>query len=97
LLISEKKRRKIYDRYNRLHKTNLSDKALDEVLAEDYREFQLYADSLKDSTFKYDFETKNWFRKIFDFVRMWARTGQYGLAKLQYYISAGKYKGITPD
>ena len=97
LLISEKERNKIYYRYRRINNLDLSDKQIDEELAEDFREFMLYADSKKDSLFKYTFDTKNWFRRIYDFIRLWARTGSFGLAKIQYYTAAGRYRGIQPN
>jgi hypothetical protein len=69
LLISEKDRRKIYDRYNRKNKSALKDSQLDEIFAEQFREFML------DESNKYDFDTKNWFRRILNFIKLWARTG----------------------
>lgn len=94
LLISAKQRNKILKRYT---KRGLTEKQADEMLAEEYRSFMLYADSKKDTKFKFDFDSKNWFRRVFDFVRLWSRTGQYGLAKVMYYTAIGKYKGIKPN
>ena len=91
LLISEKDRRKIYDRYNRKNKSALKDSQLDEIFAEQFREFML------DESNKYDFDTKNWFRRILNFIKLWARTGQYALAKIYSNINRGKYAGITPN
>lgn len=91
LLISEKSRRKIYDRYNRKNKSALKDSQLDEIFAEQFREFML------NESGKYDFDTKNWFRRILDFIKLWARTGQYALAKIYSNINRGKYAGITPN
>jgi hypothetical protein len=45
----------------------------------------------------YRFDTKNWFRRIYDFVKLWARTGQYGLAKIYSAINRGKYYGLKPN
>ena len=90
LLISDKQRKKIYDRYRRKHKTNLSDTELDEIFAENFRQFQL------DESQSYDFETKNWFRRILDFIRLWARTGSYALAKIYFDINRAKYNGVQP-
>ena len=91
LCIDEKHRRKIYDRYRKKSKTDLTDKAIDEALAEQFREFMI-----NDSA-KYDFDTKNWFRRILDFIKLWARTGQYALAKIYTDINRGKYYGIKPN
>lgn len=91
LLISEKNRRKIYDRYKRKNKSDLKDSQLDEIFAEQFREFMLNESN------KYDFDTKNWFRRILNFIKLWVRTGQYALAKIYSNINRGKYSGITPS
>lgn len=91
LLISDKQRRKIYDRYRRKYKLDLSDTELDEIFAENFRQFQL------DESQSYDFETKNWFRRILDFIRLWARTGSYALAKIYSDINRAKYNGVQPS
>lgn len=91
LLISERNRRKIYDRYKRKNKSDLKDSQLDEIFAEQFREFMLNESN------KYDFDTKNWFRRILNFIKLWARTGQYALAKIYSNINRGKYSGITPS
>ena len=46
---------------------------------------------------KYDFDTKNWFRRILNFIKLWARTGQYALAKIYADINRVKYYGIKPN
>ena len=91
LLISGKQRKKIYDRYRRKNKSTLSDAELDEIFAENFRQFQL------DEAQNYDFETKNWFRRTIDFIRLWARTGSYSLAKIYSDINRAKYNGVTPN
>ena len=91
LLIDDKSRRKIYDRYNRKNKQQLNDSQIDEVFAEQFRQFML------DESGKYDFDTRNWFKRIFNFIKLWARTGQYGLAKIYNSILTGKYSGIKPS
>lgn len=91
LCISDKSRKKIYNRYNKKHKSNLNEKQLDEIFAEQFKEFML-----NEST-NYAFDTKNWFKRILDFIKLWARTGQYALAKIYYNINIGKYRGITPN
>lgn len=94
LLISEKKRRAIYDKYNKRHKTNLTDKQIDEILAEDYRSFVTNADQ---SVYTKGFNIFNWFKKIADFVRIWASTGQYTLAQLYTGLSRGKFANTKPN
>lgn len=91
LLIDDKSRRKIYNRYNRKNKQQLNDSQIDEVFAEQFRQFML------DESGKYDFDTRNWFKKILNFIKLWARTGQYGLAKIYNSILTGKYSGIKPS
>ena len=91
LLISDKERRKLYANYNKKHNSNLSDTEIDEILAEQYRDFMLTESG------NYDFKTKNWFRRILDFVKLWMRTGQYGLARIYSNIARGKYLGVEPN
>lgn len=91
LLISDKARKKIYDRYRRKHNSNLTDTQLDEIFAEDFREFQL------NEAQNYDFDTKNWFRRIIDFIKLWARTGSYALANIYSNINRAKYNGVQPS
>lgn len=94
LLISDKKRRSLYDRYNRRNKTKLTDTQIDEILAEDYRQFAISADQ---SIYTKGFDISKWFKRIADFVRIWAKTGQYTLAQLYTGISRGKFAGIQPS
>lgn len=91
LVISDKERTKLYKQFNKKHKTTLSDVEIDEILAEQFREFMV------DDSTKYDFRTKNWFRRIWDFIKLWARTGQYGLARIYSNINRGKYYGLQPN
>lgn len=86
LLISEKSRRRIYDRYNKRNKSKLTDTQIDEVLAEDFKQFML------DEAPQYDFETNNWFKKIWNFVKVWSKVGSYSLARIFYNMNVGKYK-----
>lgn len=91
LLISDKARKKIYDRYRKKHNSNLTDIQLDEIFAEDFREFQL------NEAQNYDFDTKNWFRRIIDFIKLWTRTGSYALANIYSNINRAKYNGVQPS
>lgn len=91
LVISDRERTKLYKQFNNKHKTALSDVEIDEVLAEQFREFMV-----NDSA-RYDFRTKNWFKRIWNFIRLWARTGQYGLARIYSNINRGKYYGLQPN
>ena len=60
-------------------------------MAEDFRRFQL------EEAQNYDFETKNWFRRILDFIKLWARTGSYALANMYSNINRAKYSGVEPN
>lgn len=91
LVISDRERTKLYKQFNKKHKTALSDVEIDEVLAEQFREFMV------NDAARYDFRTKNWFKRIWNFIRLWARTGQYGLARIYSNINRGKYYGLQPN
>lgn len=93
-LLSPKKRSNLYKKYI---KKGMTEKQAEEYLADQYKDFMNYADSKKDSLFKFDFDSKNLFRMMFDFVRLWARVGKFGAAKVMYYTSIGKYKGLNPN
>lgn len=88
LLIDPKRRDNIYRFYR---KKGLTDIQIDEKLAEQFRDFMLNESS------SYRFDTKNWFRRIYDFIKLWARTGQYGLAKIYLAVNRGKYNGVQPN
>ena len=91
LLISPKKRDRLYKQYRRKHNSTQTDQQIDEMMAEDFRRFQL------EEAQNYDFETKNWFRRILDFVKLWARTGSYALANIYSNINRAKYNGVEPN
>ena len=91
LLISPKKRDKLYKQYRKKHNSTQTDQQIDEMMAEDFRRFQL------EEAQNYDFETKNWFRRILDFIKLWARTGSYALANIYSNINRAKYSGVEPN
>lgn len=88
LLIDPKHRDKIYKKYR---EQGLNDKQIDEKLADQFKDFMLTESG------NYRFDTKNWFRRIYDFIKLWIRTGQYGLAKIYSAINRGKYYGLKPN
>lgn len=90
LLIDNKRRERIY---NRMRKKNpeMTDSQIEETLADQFRDFML------NEAGNYAFDTKNWFRRILDFIKLWARTGQYALAKIYSDINRGKFYGIKPN
>lgn len=91
LLISPKKRDRLYKQYRRKHNSTQTDQQIDEMMAEDFKRFQL------EEAQNYDFETKNWFRRILDFIKLWARTGSYALANIYSNINRAKYSGVEPN
>ena len=91
LLISPKKRDRLYKQYRKKHNSTQTDQQVDEMMAEDFRRFQL------EEAQNYDFETKNWFRRILDFIKLWARTGSYALANIYSNINRAKYNGVEPN
>lgn len=88
LLIDPKHRNRIYKKYR---DQGLTDKQIDEKLADQFKDFML------NESGNYRFDTKNWFRRIYDFIKLWIRTGQYGLAKIYSAINKGKYYGLKPS
>lgn len=88
LLIDPKHRDKIYKKYR---EQGINDKQIDEKLADQFKDFMLTESG------NYRFDTKNWFRRIYDFIKLWIRTGQYGLAKVYSAINRGKYYGLKPN
>lgn len=88
LLIDPKHRNRIYKKYR---DQGLTDKQIDERLADQFKDFML------NESGNYRFDTKNWFRRIYDFIKLWIRTGQYGLAKIYSAINRGKYYGLKPS
>ena len=91
LLISPKKRDRLYKQYRKKHNSTQTDQQIDEMMAEYFRRFQL------EEAQNYDFETKNWFRRILDFIKLWARTGSYALANMYSNINRAKYSGVEPN
>lgn len=69
----------------------MTDSQIEEALADQFRDFML------NEAGSYAFDTKNWFRRILDFIKLWARTGQYALAKIYSDINRGKFYGIKPN
>lgn len=88
LLIDPKHRNRIYKKYR---DQGLTDKQIDEKLADQFKDFML------NESGNYRFDTKNWFRRIYYFIKLWIRTGQYGLAKIYSAINRGKYYGLKPS
>lgn len=90
LCIDEKSRQKLYKRVKGDNKS-MTDIQADEILAEQFREFMLV------DAQDYDFFTKNIFRRVYQFIKLWANLGSYRLASLYSQINRAKFKGIKPS
>lgn len=90
LLMEPKRREKLYEKMRKKY-GKLTDRELDEVLAEDFREFQL---DVKD---KIDYETKNIFKRIWNFIKTFAKLKDFTLAKLYYQINRGEFSNTKPS
>lgn len=91
LLISEEKRNKLYRRYRQKRnlKHTIPNTRIDEMMANDFMEFQL------ENRMKIDFETTNWFKKVLNFIRVWSKVGNYQLAKLYNQMNTGKFAKVN--
>lgn len=85
LLISDKKRRSLYDKYNKDNHSKLTDTQIDEILADDFMQFQLYTEPY------INYQVTNWFKKIANFIKVWSKVSNFTLAKMYYDINVGKY------
>lgn len=92
LLIDEKQRQKIYDRERKKYQADITDTQLEEELAEKFKHFMLDEDIQN-----IDFQAKNWFRRILNFIKVWSRIGSFKMAKLYYDINRGKFSNIKPS
>ncbi len=92
LLINEKKREAIFSRARKKYGRDLSDVQIDEILAEDFKEFML-DDNIRNT----DFQARSWFRKIRNFIKVWSKVGNLKLAKLYYDINYGKFANVKPN
>ena len=91
LLMSPEQRDKVYRQVRRKYGNKLTDTEVDEILAERFREFQL------DTAEVIDFTTTNLFKRIWNFIRTWAKLGNLRLARIYYRINTGKYASVKPS
>ena len=92
LLIDEKQRQKIYTRERKKYQNNITDTQLEEELAEKFKHFMLDEDIQN-----IDFQAKNWFRRILNFIKVWSKLGSFKLAILYYDINRGKFSNVKPS
>ena len=91
LLIDEKQRQKIYNRERKKYQDGITDTQLEEELAEKFKHFMLDEDIQN-----IDFQAKNWFRRILNFIKVWSKLGSFKMAKLYYDINRGKFANVKP-
>lgn len=91
LLISPQQRDKVFRQVRRKYGNKLTDTEVDEILAERFREFQL------DTAEVIDYTTTNLFKRIWNFIRTWAKLGNLRLARIYYRINTGKYASVKPS
>lgn len=89
LLIDEKQRQKIYDRERKKYSYTVTDYQIEEDLAEKFKHFMLDEDIQN-----IDFQAKNWFRRILNFIKVWSKLGSFKMARLYYDINRGKFANI---
>jgi len=44
-----------------------------------------------------DYQTTNWFKKIYNYVNTLSKAGDYKLGKIYYKINTGKYRNVIVD
>ena len=93
MLMSDEQRQKIYDEYRRQHPNmgNVSNKMIEEALAEDFRSFMLNRAN------KWHYRITKWFDKLTDFIN--SLRGKTSIGKIYRGIYEGKYANIpvTPE
>lgn len=91
LLMSPQQREKVFRQVRKKFGKNLTDTEVDEILAERFREFQL------DTAEVIDYNTTNLFKRVWNFIRTWARLGSLRLARIYYTINTGGYSNVKPS
>lgn len=86
LLQSPEERKRIYQFYRNLHKSEATDDQIEEALAEEFREFMLNKVNHKMNI------VKKMFKLIKNFINRWFNKSEYGITKLFNQISTGHYR-----
>ena len=94
LLHNKEQRNTLYNYYRSTHNedANLTDKEIEEVLAEDYRRWS----NIRNNKVKYIFSSGNWFKNIKTLINVWFNNKSV-LRKVYKDISNRKYIGIPID
>jgi hypothetical protein len=98
--MEDKQREKLFSQVRKKYGKDLSDKEVDEILAERFREFQLgVAETI-------DYTTTNFFKRIWNFIKTLANLiivgdngiiNSFKLAKLYVAINRGEFASIKPS
>ena len=91
LLMEERTRDKVYSQVRKKYGSNLTDIEVDEILADRFMEFML------DSADVIDYTTTNLFKRIWNFIKVLAKTSNLTLAKIYYKINTGGYAKVIPS
>jgi hypothetical protein len=94
LLITPERRERIFKRARKryVNPESVADQKIDEDLAEQYKWYVLHHEqALK------DLQAANWFKKIYEFVKIWKGVGSFKIAKLYYDINVGKFCNVKPS
>ena len=90
LLMDDKQREKLFTQVRKKYGKNLTDVEVDEILADQFRDFELEVGE------RLDYTTKNIFRRIWNFVRALVNLKSWQLAKLYTAINRGEFASIRP-
>ena len=90
LLMEDKQREKLFTQVRKKYGKNLTDVEVDEILADQFRDFELEVGE------QLDYTTKNIFRRIWNFVRALVNLKSWQLAKLYTTINRGEFASIRP-
>ena len=90
LLMEDKQREKLFTQVRKKYGKNLTDIEVDEILADQFRDFELEIGE------QLDYTTKNIFRRIWNFVRALVNLKSLQLAKLYTAINRGEFASIRP-
>lgn len=89
LLLSPQERQNIYKLYRNKYKTNAPDSEIEELLAEEFRDYMLNKANVKTNFIRRMFNT------IKNFISKWFNISEYGITKLFNRINSGYYSDKT--
>ena len=90
LLMEDKQREKLFTQVRKKYGKSLNDVEVDEILADQFRDFELEVGE------QLDYTTKSIFRRIWNFIRALVNLKSLQLAKLYTAINRGEFASIRP-